>query len=275
MSFQASRQTISQTGTQSNNLFLESLSSPGREWLLSRSTPVQLPIRSPLYDSETVPEYAYFMTSGIASVVTAMADGKSAEVGVIGREGIVGAFHLLGPAPLPTDCFIQITATALRIRMPDLRAAFRNSEEIRDRVLEFAQEQSLSLSQLAGCHRLHEQEERLARWLLMVQDRTRTDALEITQEFLAQMLGAKRTTVTVVASALQRAGLIEYTRGKIKILDRPGLETKACGCYQVVRNLYVNLYKDPWVRPPAYTMNAPVVPIGPMVVTEDIADKAE
>jgi len=228
------------------NRFLESLSVQAREWLVSRATQVQLPIRTSLYVAEEPPEYAYFMTSGIASLVTAMADGKSAEVGVIGREGIVGAFHLLGPAPLPTDCFIQISATALRIRLSDLRTAFRSSEEIRDRVLEFVQEQSLSLSQLAGCHRLHEQEERLARWLMMVQDRTQTDVLEITQEFLAQMLGAKRTTVTVVAGTLQRAGLIEYTRGKIRILDRERLEEAACGCYGVLRNFYANLYKEPW-----------------------------
>jgi CRP-like cAMP-binding protein len=187
------------------------------------------------------------MTSGIASVVTAMADGKTAEVGVIGREGIVGAFHLLGPALTSTDCFVQITASALRISLSDLRTAFRSSEEIRDRVLEFVQEQSLSLGQLAGCHRLHEQEERLARWLLMVEDRTQSDAFEITQDFLAQMLGAKRTTVTVVASALQRDGLIEYTRGKIRILDRDRLEDAACSCYAVLRNFYLNLYAEPWV----------------------------
>jgi folate-dependent tRNA-U54 methylase TrmFO/GidA len=97
----------------------------------------------------------------------------------VGREGIVGAFHLLGPALVSTECFIQLTATALRIKLTDLRAAFRTTEETRDRLLEFVQEQSLSLSQLAGCNRLHEQEERLARWLLMVQDRTQSDKLEI------------------------------------------------------------------------------------------------
>jgi CRP-like cAMP-binding protein len=228
---------------------------------------VQLPIRTFLYSAEALPEYAYFMTSGIASLVAEMADGKSAEVGVIGHEGIVGAFHLLGPAPLPTECFIQITATALRIRLSDLRTAFRNSEETRDRVLEFVQEQSLSLSQLAGCNRLHEQEERLARWLLMVHDRTQTDVLEITQEFLAQMLGAKRTTVTVVASALQREGLIEYTRGKIRILDRGRLEVAACGCYQVARSLYVNLYKQPRTESAAHRPNGQVERSVPLAMT--------
>jgi CRP-like cAMP-binding protein len=227
------------------NLFLESLSEKSREWLVSRSTPVNLPIRTPLYMAEETPEYAYIMTSGIASIVTAMDDGKTAEVGVVGREGIVGAFHLLGPALVSTECFIQLTATALRIKLTDLRAAFRTTEETRDRLLEFVQEQSLSLSQLAGCNRLHEQEERLARWLLMVQDRTQSDKLEITQEFLAQMLGAKRTTVTVVAGILQQSGLIEYSRGRIHILDRSRLEEAACGCYKVMMTFYDNLYRLP------------------------------
>jgi CRP-like cAMP-binding protein len=174
-----------------------------------------------------------------------MDDGKTAEVGVIGREGVVGALHLLGPAMVATECFIQLTATALRIRLDDLRTAFRNTEETRDRLLEFVQEQSLSLSQLAACNRLHEQEERLARWLLMVQDRTESDVLVITQEFLAQMLGAKRTTVTVVAGALQQSGLIEYTRGRIRILDRARLEAQACGCYKLMKRFRDGLYKRP------------------------------
>jgi len=244
---------------QTANLLLASLSAPKREWLVARSSFVELPVRTSLYTAENVPEYAYFLTSGMASIVTSMEDGKSVEAGVIGREGIVGAFHLLGPALLPTECFIQITATALRIRLFDLRTAFRMSEEIRERLLEFVQEQSLCLSQLAGCNRLHEQEERLARWLLMVQDRTRTDVLEITQEFLAQMLGAKRTTVTVVAGMLQRQGMIEYQRGRIHILDRPKLEEAACGCYSVVRSLFAGLYTEPWVGSVAQNGTAPLV----------------
>ena len=233
--------------SQATNLFLDRLSAVSRDWLISRSTTVSLPIRSSLYEAEITPDYAYFLTSGVASMVTAMADGKAAEVGVIGREGIVGAIQLLGPGLASTDCFIQLTATALRIRFSDLRFAFHTSDEIRDRILECVQEQSLSLAQLAGCHRLHEQGERLARWLLMVQDRTKTDVLEITQEFLAQMLGAKRTTVTLVASELQRLGLIRYSRGHILVLDRPGLEAAACSCYPILSNLSSKLYEIPWL----------------------------
>jgi CRP-like cAMP-binding protein len=107
-----------------------------------------------------------------------MEDGATAEVGLIGREGVVGSFHVLGPARVTTNCFIQLTATSLRIPFPDFADTFRNNEEIRDRTLEFVQEQAVSLSQLAGCNRLHESEERLSRWLLMAQDRTGTDVLD-------------------------------------------------------------------------------------------------
>jgi CRP-like cAMP-binding protein len=126
-----------------------------------------------------------------------------------------------------------------------LRQAFRSSEEIRDRILEFVQEQTFSLGQIAGCHRLHRAEERLARWLLMAQDRVQSDYLYFTQEFLAMMLGARRTTVTVVAGALQESGLIEYRRGHVKILNRENLAAAACECYQVISELYKNLYAGP------------------------------
>jgi CRP-like cAMP-binding protein len=235
--------------TEINNLFLSSLSPPSRELLIAASTSVQLPLKAPLYEAEQTPAYAYFLTSGIASVVTAMPDGGTAEVGLIGSEGLVGSFHLLGPAPVSTDCFIQLEATALRIPLRHLQKAFRSSEEIRDRVLEFVQSQALSLGQLAGCHRLHEAEERLARWLLMAQDRVQSDNLYFTQEFLAMMLGSRRTTVTVVAGELQRRGLIEYRRGHVKILDRKALEAAACDCYQIIKQLYVDLYKQDVVAP--------------------------
>jgi CRP-like cAMP-binding protein len=227
---------------QTTNLFLCALSPESREFLMARSTHVPMPIRTSLYEADQTPAYAYFMTSGIASVVTSMADGGTAEVGLIGREGLVGSFHLLGPAFVPTNCFIQMEGTALRISLADLREAFRSSEEIRERILEFVQEQALTLSQIAGCHRLHEAEQRLARWLLMAQDRTQSDTVDFTQEFLGMMLGAQRTTVTLIAGSLQRKGLIEYSRGRLKIPSRENLEAVACDCYQITKRLYGSLY---------------------------------
>jgi CRP-like cAMP-binding protein len=230
--------------SENTNLFLSSLSPESREQITSRATQLALPLRTSLYEAEQTPFHAYFLTSGIASVVTSMADGGTAEVGLIGSEGIVGSFHLLGPAPVSTSCFMQLEGSGLRVSLADLKEAFRSSEEIRERVLEFVQEQALSVSQLAGCQRLHEAEQRLARWLLMAQDRIHSPVLTFTQEFLAMMLGAQRTTVSSVAGALQRNGLIEYRRGSVKILDRDNLEAAACDCYRITKNLYANLYKQ-------------------------------
>jgi CRP-like cAMP-binding protein len=227
------------------NLFLESLSRESRNSLVRLCVDVDLPLRKSLYEPGIAPMYAYFMTSGIASVVAMMENGGMAEVGLIGREGVVGSFHLLGPAKVSTSCFIQLEATALRIRFADLMNCFRVNEEIRERLLEFVQEQAVSLSQLAGCNRLHDNEERLARWLLMAQDRTQTDTLNFTQEFLAMMLGSRRTTVTLIAGVLQREGLIKYQRGKVKIIDRAALEAASCDCYQITKELYASLYSHP------------------------------
>jgi CRP-like cAMP-binding protein len=208
-----------------------------------RSVAVELPLRTPLFAAQQMPGYAHFLTSGVASLVVMTRSGGTAEVGLIGREGVVGGFHALGPAPAPTDCMMQMAGAALRIPLRDLRDAVNASEEIRRRILEMAQEETASLSQIAGCNRLHEAEPRLARWLLMAMDRTGCDVLNFTQEFLANMLGAQRTTVTVIAGELQRRGVIQYSRGKVRILDRAGLEAAACDCYPVLKELYANLYK--------------------------------
>ena len=179
-------------------------------------------------------------------VFTAMEDGATAEVGIIGDEGVVGGVHILGPAKVSTTAFIQLAGSGLKIPLHELKRFFHTSPEFHDRFLEFYQEQSLTVSQIAGCNRLHEAEERLARWLLMAQDRTHSDVMFFTQEFLGMMLGSRRTTVTLIAGALQRADLIEYSRGKVRILDREKLEDAACDCYKITKDLFSNLYAQPW-----------------------------
>jgi CRP-like cAMP-binding protein len=203
---------------------------------------LELPIRSMLHEQNEMPKFAYFMCSGLASVVVTMPEGGSAEVGVIGREGIVGAMHLIGPTPLPAQCFVQMEATALRVRMEDLRHLFLRSDEMRRRVMEFVQQQVVTSEQLTACNKLHDAESRLARWLLMTRDRADQETLLITQEFLAEMLGTRRTTVTLVAGSLQRRGLIDYRRGKVTILNRQALGAASCGCYQVIRSAEERLY---------------------------------
>ena len=167
------------------------------------------------------------------------------EVEVIGCEGVVGAVHLLGSALSPTHYFMQLPGSALRIRLTDLQQLFLSSHEIRARLLEFIQVSALTMGQIAGCHRMHSAEQRLARWLLMIHDRVQVESLALTQEFLAEMLGSQRTTVSAVASAFQKEGMIQYTRGHLRILDRTRLETAACGCYPIARDLLASLYRQP------------------------------
>jgi hypothetical protein len=126
--------------------------------------------------------------------------------------------------------------------MQELQEVFDSNWEVRRLILHLVQEQAFCLSQIAACHRLHEAEPRLARWLLMAQDRAHSDVLQLTQQFLAQMLGAQRSTVTLIAGALQRSGLIEYSRGKVRNTNREDLESAACDRNQVVQSLYANLY---------------------------------
>jgi len=225
-----------------DNLLLNALSRGCRKSLLVHVQSVDLPLGTVLHEPGLVPQYAFFLTSGLALVMTSIAD-HTVEVGIIGSQGVVGGLDLLGPGLASTQCFMQIPGSALRIPLSELRVVFLASAEMRGRVLEFVQVQAMTLSQIAGCHRLHGAEQRLARWLLMVHDRVETDSLGLTQEFLAQILGSQRPTMTKVAAGLQRRGLIRYSRGHIRILDKPGLELAACDCYAITRQLLQRLYQ--------------------------------
>lgn len=224
------------------NKLLSLMAPASRDLLLSRGTSITVPRRTLLYASQAAPDACYFLTSGMASIITTMQNGASAEVSVLGNEGVAGSLHLLGPSPVPTTCLMQLDGTALRVPLPEMRRIFDSVEDIRVRVLQSVQEQANLVSQIAGCNRLHESEERLARWLLMASDRVNSNELNFTQEFVAELLGARRTTVTMVAGALQRAGLIEYKRGRVKILDRERLRASACECYKAVVNLHNRMY---------------------------------
>lgn len=224
------------------NLLLNALSRGSREHLLARSKTVSLPLRTVLHRPDEVPQYAYFLTSGVASVLNVMESGESVEIAMIGREGVTGCFYMLGPATAHTQCFVQSEGSALRIPLGELCGVFRASEEVRGRILEYMQAQMFMLAQIAACHRLHTAEQRLARWMLMVRDRLQADRFDLTHEFLGEVLGSRRTTVTLVAGGLRRSGLIEYWRGRIRILDGDGLESAACPCYPVLRKMNSGLY---------------------------------
>ncbi len=233
-----------------SNMLLAALSPKSRASLLSRMRTVTLAPREVLYEADEIPKYAHFLTTGVASIVISMANGASTEVGVWGREGLVESFHLLGAARVPNRCIVQMESTALRMSFKEVQKEFHENQELRECVLQGVQSQSAILAQLAGCNRLHEAEARLARWLLMVRDRTEGSTFLLTQESLAIMLGARRTTVTAAAGALQRKGLIRYSRGRILITDGAGLESVACECYSTVRDLYSSFYCGaPELRP--------------------------
>ncbi len=185
--------------------------------------------------------YGYFLETGIASVVVTTADGHTVEVGIIGMDGIVGIPILLGAGSAPGTTFMQIAGSGYRIRAATLRAEFERSGELRRHLHRYMQGFMVQSAQTAACNRLHNIEERLARWLLSCHNRMEDDHLRLTQDFLGQMLGAPRTTVTLAAGMLQRAGLINHARGTVTILDSKKLEATACECYSIVRDEFRRL----------------------------------
>ena len=225
------------------NRLLDTISSASKPEFLKYLEPVALPVKTVNFEAGETPRYVHFMTSGLASTVTVMGGGDAVEVGLTGREGFPQAIHFLGPARGDTRGFIQIAGTGLRMEFKRFEEEFRKNPVVAAAVLRFVQCELLVMGQLAACNRLHEIEERLARWLLMVADRTGSLEMELTQEFLGEMLGTRRSSVTIAASSLQRSGFIDYRRGHITILSRERLEEAACECYPVTRRLFDNIYK--------------------------------
>jgi CRP-like cAMP-binding protein len=225
------------------NLLLEKLPQPYRESLLSRMEEVTVPTGTVLYEAEEAPRYAWFITSGLVSKIVSMSDGRSAEVGMCGNEGVVPAWHLLGGMSQgPTRCVVQVELKALRMPFPELKKEMELVPALRQLVLRCVHRRSMILSQIAACNRLHAAEERLARWLLTAQDLTGHNSVMLSQGFLADMLGSRRTTVTLAAGALRRRKLISYRRGQIQILDHRRLEDAACECYETVSQLFEDFY---------------------------------
>jgi CRP-like cAMP-binding protein len=224
------------------NRLLSALSPEGRELVMTRAVEQTMQLKTVLYAEYETPRLAYFPLSGVASVVALTAEGQTSEVGFVGCEGVVGAYHLLGPASVPTRCFVQIEGDFIRVPFADLRSAYLSSDEIRTRLHEFIQADSLSVSQIAGCNQMHQIGPRLARWLLMADDRHKSDTLGVTHDILAEMIASRRTTITKISLGLKRRGLVTYSRGQIKILDRAGLERAACDCYNIAKKLFTDLY---------------------------------
>ena len=226
------------------NRLLAAIPQRSRKHLLSNSSEVELSAMSVLHESHARPSHAFFLTSGLASILAVTTIGLATEVGVVGREGFVGSFHLIGPVEAPTHCRMQLAGAAVRIPFDHLQQAFNEDEKFHTRILEYVQAQSHGLSQLAGCHRIHDASQRLTRWLLTAQDLTESATIDITQEVLSELLGTKRVTIAAAAGQLQRDKLIEYSRGHIHIRNRKKLEAIACDCYATMQELHQGLYQS-------------------------------
>src|SRR5580692_9220596 len=220
------------------NLMLAQLPDAEYETLSKFLVPVELSLEMRLSEPNEPIEYVYFLNTGLISTDALTEKGESVEVGVIGREGFAGLPALLDQPQMSHSVLMQGVGEGLRIRSSIVRDQFLKGGVLRRLVHSFAYLQLVQTTQSVLCNRMHEVDARLARWLLSSADRMESDSLNLTQEFLAQMLGVQRSTVTVAAGDLQRAGVIEYSRGKINILDRPALIEKACECYSIVTSSY-------------------------------------
>jgi CRP-like cAMP-binding protein len=216
------------------NSLLLNLPTAERNGVRERIEMVPLTVRSVLHEPGEPMEFAYFVNSGCASILNVMSDGKSVEVGLVGSEGFVGSPLLAGFRTSPTRAIMQVGGAGFRISAQDLQSSLREFPRLGDDLGRYTQELAIQAMQTAACNRLHEVEQRLARWLLMTQDRV-GDSFELTQEFIAHMLGTRRATVTITAGILQKAGLISYRRGRVRIKNRPGLEVGSCECYSAIQ----------------------------------------
>jgi CRP-like cAMP-binding protein len=203
-----------------------------------------LTFKEPLAEQGRPIETAYFVNSGVISVVTDLQDGTVVETGTIGREGFLGLPIVFGAEKSPWRAFCQIPGEAFCMPAEALKAEVARGGTL-DRVIRRYAGAAMSLlAQSAACNRAHSLEQRMARWLLMTHDRVEADEFPLTQEFLGQMLGVRRPTVSLAGSALQRAGLIAYSRGRIAIVDRRGLEKVSCECYAYVRQQFDDAFRD-------------------------------
>jgi CRP-like cAMP-binding protein len=183
-------------------------------------------------------EHVFFVESGVVSLVTDLQEGGIIECGTVGNESVVGTPVLLGVERTTSRYFVQIPGRAIRLPADVVVAERKRGGPLAETLLRVSQATMAMLSQCVACNRAHAVELRMSRWLLMTHDRVDGDTFPLTQEFLAQMLGVHRPAVNIAGGALQRAGLINYSRGEITITDRPGLEASACECYKVIRNAF-------------------------------------
>ena len=224
-----------------NNQLLASLPPEVADVLQSRIEAVDLAAGTMLYEAGTVLRHVYFPVTAVVSLVSPLQDGAGAEVAVVGREGIVGVCAYMGGGKALSSAVVQRPGLAWRMSARDIADLARDFEPVMQQLLRYTQALFTHMAQTSACHRHHALAPQLCRWLLQHLDRQAGDEMRITQERIADMLGVRREGVTGAALQLQREGLISYSRGHIRVLDRRGLEQQSCECYGVVERAYEQL----------------------------------
>ncbi len=225
------------------NRLIESLSPSARQQILCSCEQVELSSGTVLCEPDQPFRYVYFPLTSFITLVTTLRDHQPLEMGLIGNEGMLGATVALGINSAPMRATVQGSGTALRMTAEQLQQDLQNNAALTSTFNRYLYVLMAQLAQTAACAHFHAIEPRLARWLLMAHDRAHADYFHLTQEFLANMLGVRRSGITVAAGVLQERKLIQYTRGKISILDRAGLEAVACECYEAVTKDYARLFE--------------------------------
>lgn len=223
------------------NRLLELMPHDDRDQFRQHLEEIPFPYKMPLYRANEPIEYVYFPIEGVASLVTTMKNGSAAEVGTIGNEGIVGVPIILGDTMSPADVYVQVEGRALRLKSHIFKKLLDDNPAARTIMLHYVHAFFNQVSQSAACGHFHQVEQRTCRWILMTHDRVQAESFPLTQEFLAMMLGVRRSSVTSAAQALKDKDLIAYSRGHVRIINRTGLERCSCECYGVSKREFDRL----------------------------------
>lgn len=235
-----------QTDDARGNWLLGAMESTSRKRVDPHLEPVKFKLGVVVCEAGGLLKHAYFPQGAVLSLLTVLENGSAIETANIGREGAFGLFAAMYSRVSFNRCLVQLEGGTLRCPIEVLQAEFKRSEHVRDLFVSYSETLLSQVQQTVACNALHTTEERMCRWLLMMHDRAEGEALPYTHEFLSNMLGANRKSVTLAAQSLQMAGLISYRRGRIRVNDRPGLEKASCECYAIVKERF-----DAFLKPPS------------------------
>jgi CRP-like cAMP-binding protein len=229
-----------------SNRLLGALEAASRRRIDPHLEPIEPKLGVVVCEAGGLLNHAYFPEGAVLSLLTVLEDGSAIETANLGREGAFGLFAAMYSRVSFNRCLVQLEGSIVRCPIELLQSEFKRSEHVRDLFVSYSETLLSQVQQTVACNALHTTEERICRWLLMMHDRAEGEALPYTHEFLSHMLGANRKSVTLAAQSLQKAGLISYNRGTIKVLDRPGLERASCECYGIVKERF-----DAFLSPPS------------------------